>query len=123
MKHLLTAVALLSLSACAPAQSYENSETTVAAQATTVPTTGPQAPFKVTRTDGLQEMIIAGGCFWCVEYDFEKITGVKEAISGYTGGGLDDPSYKVVGTNRTLIQQIRAVSFVIKARVIKLRFS
>ena len=35
----------------------------------------------------------AGGCFWCVESDFEKVTGVHEVISGFSGGLLENPSY------------------------------
>jgi len=41
-------------------------------------------------------MIVAGGCFWCVESDFEKLDGVIEAVSGYTGGVTDNPTYKEV---------------------------
>ncbi|GGX74302.1 peptide methionine sulfoxide reductase MsrA [Litorimonas cladophorae] len=98
MKYLITAISLISLAACAPAQS---SETPASDAAMVAQTTGPQAPFKSVRTDGLEEMIVAGGCFWCVESDFEKLEGVREAISGYTGGTLDNPTYKKVGTNRT----------------------
>lgn len=36
----------------------------------------------------------AGGCFWCVEADFEKVPGVVEAISGYTGGPGENPTYE-----------------------------
>ncbi len=36
----------------------------------------------------------AGGCFWCMESDFEKIKGVSEAISGFTGGTIKDPTYR-----------------------------
>jgi peptide-methionine (S)-S-oxide reductase len=38
--------------------------------------------------------IVAGGCFWCVESDFEAVDGVGEVISGYTGGDLANPTYK-----------------------------
>lgn len=38
--------------------------------------------------------IVAGGCFWCVESDFEAVEGVSEVVSGYTGGDLADPSYR-----------------------------
>lgn len=104
MKHLYiaatTALLSVSLYACAPAQSVETSEMPAQTEVLSA-TSGPQAPFKNIRTDGLEEMIIAGGCFWCTESDFEKITGVKEAVSGYTGGTLDNPTYKKVGTNRT----------------------
>ncbi len=38
----------------------------------------------------------AGGCFWCVESDFEKVKGVSEVVSGYTGGKTANPTYKQV---------------------------
>jgi len=104
MKHFITATATLLLSAslyaCAPAQTAETTEMPAASDVLSA-VSGPQAPFKNTRSDGLEEMIIAGGCFWCTESDFEKITGVSEAVSGYTGGTLDNPTYKKVGTNKT----------------------
>ena len=37
--------------------------------------------------------ILAGGCFWCMESDFEKLEGVSEVISGFSGGTLKDPTY------------------------------
>ncbi len=43
----------------------------------------------------------AGGCFWCVESDFEKVEGVVAAISGYTGGQTENPTYKQVTTGGT----------------------
>ena len=45
----------------------------------------------------LQTATLAGGCFWCVESDFEKLPGVVEAISGYTGGRGDSPTYENYG--------------------------
>ena len=41
-------------------------------------------------------IILAGGCFWCVEADFEKVNGISEVISGYTGGYVKNPTYKQV---------------------------
>lgn len=38
--------------------------------------------------------IVAGGCFWCVESDFEAVKGVSEVVSGYTGGDLQNPTYR-----------------------------
>jgi peptide-methionine (S)-S-oxide reductase len=38
--------------------------------------------------------IVAGGCFWCVESDFEKVNGVLGVISGYTGGDMPNPTYQ-----------------------------
>lgn len=43
----------------------------------------------------------AGGCFWCVESDFEKLASVEEAISGYTGGTVENPEYKEVSAGKT----------------------
>jgi peptide methionine sulfoxide reductase msrA/msrB len=43
----------------------------------------------------------AGGCFWCTEADFEKVPGVVNAISGYTGGHEENPSYKEVSSGKT----------------------
>jgi len=37
--------------------------------------------------------VFAGGCFWCVEKDFEKLEGVTEAVSGFTGGTAENPTY------------------------------
>ncbi|MEL7026812.1 MAG: peptide-methionine (S)-S-oxide reductase MsrA [Pseudomonadota bacterium] len=41
-------------------------------------------------------LTVAGGCFWCVESDFERVTGVKDVISGFTGGTVENPTYKQV---------------------------
>ena len=43
----------------------------------------------------------AGGCFWCVEADFEKVKGVSEVVSGYTGGKTKNPTYKQVSKGGT----------------------
>ena len=43
-----------------------------------------------------ETITVAGGCFWCVEADFEKVQGVSEAVSGFTGGTVENPSYKEV---------------------------
>lgn len=40
------------------------------------------------------EAVFAGGCFWCVESDFEHLDGVTGAVSGYTGGDLVNPTYR-----------------------------
>ena len=39
------------------------------------------------------QIIVAGGCFWCVEADFEKVDGVQSVVSGYTGGETKNPTY------------------------------
>ena len=45
----------------------------------------------------LEKAIFAGGCFWCMEADFEKISGIKEVVSGYIGGTAKDPTYNNYG--------------------------
>lgn len=45
---------------------------------------------------GTDKLVVAGGCFWCVESDFESVPGVRQVVSGYTGGSTKNPSYKDV---------------------------
>ena len=49
----------------------------------------------------LNSAAFAGGCFWCTESDFEKVDGVIEVISGYTGGNQKDPTYRQVSAGTT----------------------
>lgn len=55
-------------------------------------------PMLSPKTD---EAILAGGCFWCLETDLKKLDGVLEAVSGYTGGNLDNPDYEQVTGGKT----------------------
>ena len=60
--------------------------------------------------DDLAVATFAGGCFWCVESDFDTVPGVVETISGYTGGTVANPGYKQVsegGTGHREAVQIR----------------
>ncbi|WP_417512695.1 peptide-methionine (R)-S-oxide reductase MsrB [Marinobacter sp.] len=50
---------------------------------------------------GLEVATFAGGCFWCVEAGYEKIPGVVEAVSGYSGGDETNPTYQQVAGGRT----------------------
>ena len=54
-----------------------------------------------TAEKGHETAIFAGGCFWCVESDFDSVPGVVRTISGYTGGITPNPTYKQVSTNTT----------------------
>jgi len=49
----------------------------------------------------IRTAIFAGGCFWCIEADFEKLPGVLGAESGYTGGHTVNPSYEQVSAGNT----------------------
>ena len=41
-----------------------------------------------------EEVILAGGCFWCLEHDLESLDGINSVKSGYSGGDLQNPTYK-----------------------------
>lgn len=78
---------LLALAACAPEYQAK------------VPDGGSkQGGAGAARTESA---IFAGGCFWCTEADFEKVPGVKAAVSGYTGGNLANPTYEQVSADGT----------------------
>jgi peptide-methionine (S)-S-oxide reductase len=49
----------------------------------------------------LSKAYFASGCFWCVEAVFESVKGVKEVISGYSGGEIENPTYQQVSSGRT----------------------
>lgn len=49
----------------------------------------------------MMKATFAGGCFWCMEKPFEKLDGVMGAVSGYTGGGVENPSYEQVCSKET----------------------
>jgi len=69
-----------------------------------------KSPIMKAEPKDLKTATFAGGCFWCVESDFEKVDGVIEAISGYTGGEEPNPTYKQVsagGTGHTEAVQVR----------------
>ena len=51
--------------------------------------------------EAMEKATFAGGCFWCMEAPFEQLDGVKEVISGYTGGTKKNPTYKQVSTGTT----------------------
>ena len=40
-----------------------------------------------------EKIVLAGGCFWCMEADFEKLEGVIDVVSGFTGGTVENPTY------------------------------
>ena len=62
---------------------------------------GLVAHCKQAQAAATETAIVAGGCFWCVESDFEKVEGVHEVVSGYTGGAEANPTYKQVSKGRT----------------------
>ncbi len=74
-----------------------------------------QPTSKVQNAD-LTIATFAGGCFWCVESDFEKVPGVHQVISGFSGGNVANPSYKQVSAGTT--GHVEAVQVYYDAKVI-----
>lgn len=69
-------------------------------------------PFVVNTVHAKTEVAtFAGGCFWCMEPPFEKLEGVKSAVSGYMGGKVKSPSYKQVSSGTTGHLEVVQVTF------------
>jgi peptide methionine sulfoxide reductase msrA/msrB len=66
---------------------------------------------EVTPEPRVETAILAGGCFWCIEADYEKLDGVLDVVSGYTGGQLKDPTYKQVSAGNSGHIEAVEVSF------------
>lgn len=60
---------------------------------------------------GIAIAVFAEGCFWCSEHIFEAVEGVDKAVSGYSGGTTNNPSYEQVGTNTTGHAEVIAVYY------------
>ena len=87
--HLIAAGALLAGATVASAQL---APTTTPTKPTATASTAPPITAKA---------IFAGGCFWCVESDFDKVPGVLGTTSGYTGGSTANPTYEQVSAKQT----------------------
>ena len=92
MKNIIALILLLSFNTSCG----NNSNQTV-----TRPEIANAEPVKVPPQNGLEKAYFASGCFWCVEAIFESVVGVKEAISGYSGGHTKNPTYEETNTGRT----------------------
>ncbi len=58
-------------------------------------------PVEVPLENGMAKAYFASGCFWCVEASYESVKGVKEVISGYSGGHTENPTYESTNTGTT----------------------
>ncbi len=70
-------------------------------------------PILATPADAAERrsIILAGGCFWCVEADFEKVKGVKGVVSGFAGGKVANPTYKQVVKGGTGHREVVRVTY------------
>lgn len=66
------------------------------------------------KTDGdaaYKIAVLAGGCFWCVESEFDSLAGVVRTISGYTGGHVENPTYEDVSSGRSGHREVVLVEY------------
>ncbi len=89
MKQYILLPALLAFASCSPAQSEKDLSLT------------QEPAIEVPLENGLKKAYFASGCFWCVEAIYESIEGVKESVSGYSGGNTLNPTYESSNTGRT----------------------
>ncbi len=82
IKPLVATACAVTLSACSPARADLQADADQLAANT-------------------RSIVVAGGCFWCVEADFDKVDGVISTTSGFSGGDVDNPSYKQVTAGGT----------------------
>jgi len=59
----------------------------------------------------LEEATFGSGCFWCAEAVFQQLKGVKSVVSGYSGGGLKNPTYEQVSTDLTGHAEVVQITF------------
>lgn len=62
-------------------------------------------------SDNQKEIVLGGGCFWCVEAVFDGIKGVEDIISGYSGGKIKNPSYKEVSRSLTNHAEVCKITY------------
>ena len=62
-------------------------------------------------SDNQKEIVLGGGCFWCVEAVFDGIKGVEDITSGYSGGKIKNPSYKEVSSSLTNHAEVCKITY------------
>lgn len=74
--------------------------------------TEPQSPASTPpQAEQLEQATFGSGCFWCTEAFFERLSGVKKVVSGYSGGHVKNPSYKQVCTGMTGHAEVVQVTY------------
>ena len=91
MKYFILLTAFFSLNAACNSQVQTNSKTT--STMNTAPASENTTPVL---PENLELATLGGGCFWCVEAIYQDLKGVTKVESGYSGGEIDNPSYREV---------------------------
>ncbi len=71
----------------------------------------PAVAQRLNEVPGLETATFAGGCFWCVEADFDKVSGVVSTTSGFMGGKTPNPTYKEVSRGDTGHAEVVQIKF------------
>ena len=82
----------------APPEAEESSDSTETRSVAKVP---PDETAEVDPAVGTAQLVLAGGCFWCMEVAFDQLIGVTDVVSGYAGGTADTADYKTVSAGLT----------------------
>lgn len=72
---------------------------------------GDAPPVAAMPSNNIDTVTLGGGCFWCVEAVYEQLDGVLKVESGYSGGHVDNPSYKAVCTGATGHAEVAQITF------------
>jgi len=68
-------------------------------------------PKNINTMETFEKTTLGGGCFWCVEAVFEKLDGIEDAVSGYSGGHIKNPAYREVTTGNTGHAEVVQLTF------------
>ncbi len=71
----------------------------------------PEMTSQTPPSSDLEQAVLGGGCFWCLEAAFEQIRGVEQVIPGYAGGHVPHPTYEQVSTGRTGHAEVVQITF------------
>ncbi len=96
---LVASIFLFTLQGACKPSNDENKESETIAQKN-------QTPVQTQTENGLKRAYFASGCFWCVEAVYESVNGVKEAVSGYSGGTMKNPTYENHGDHAEAVEVI-----------------
>lgn len=66
---------------------------------------------KKATTQTLDTIVLAGGCYWCVEAVYENLKGVQKVVSGFSGGTVTNPSYEAVSSGTTGAAEVVEITF------------
>jgi peptide-methionine (S)-S-oxide reductase len=119
MKKLLTVLLfapLLAIAGC------ETIETDTVSGILIQPDTLTIQPLVEINPEGLSTAYFASGCFWCVEAIYESVKGVSEAVSGYSGGVEENPTYHNLGTHTETVKVLYDSSIIDFPTLIKVYY-